>query len=425
MTYIEIIKNIEERVGKFRSYGNIRIKKFLEAFDSPENNFKVIHVAGTNGKGSTSYFLKEILKTDYKVGLYTSPHLFSYRDRIVINDEKISEEDFIAISTEILNKEKLIIKDFGPLNNFEFLTAIALIYFASKKIDLGILEVGMGGRADSTNIIEPKNKILSLITSISYDHTKYLGNTLGEIAYQKAGIITEKGRIVTSNEKQEILKVLEDEAREKCAKIYYTKNLDLEILKSDLGGSYFSFKLDGRNFSCQISQLGLYEVENSLLALYGLYILNKRGIINLSLDEAINRIRYAKFRGRMEIAKSDPLIILDGAHNLDGIEKLLKSLKNFSFGRLYIISSILGEKDHEKMIGLMAKKADKLIFVSLEDKKNEDLEILEREGREFSQNILKFEGLKEAMNFAREDAKKEDLILITGSLHLLEDFYRL
>ena len=164
MTYQEVVKNIETRIGKFKSKGNIRIKKFLEKLGSPHKNLKVIHIAGTNGKGSTVNFIKDVLKEDYKVGSFVSPHLITYCDRIKIGDEEISQADFAEIGEIIIEKEKEIVEEYGDLNLFEFLTIMAIIYFEREGVDLAILEVGMGGRADSTNIFTSREKLISLIT---------------------------------------------------------------------------------------------------------------------------------------------------------------------------------------------------------------------------------------------------------------------
>ena len=163
MTYEEIVANIEHRIGKFKSKGNVRIKKFLENIDSPHKKLKVIHIAGTNGKGSTVSFLKDILKEDYKVGSFVSPHLITYCDRIKIVDREISREDFAEIGEFIIEKERDILEEYGELNLFEFLTIMAIIYFEREKVDLAILEVGMGGRADSTNIFTSREKLISII----------------------------------------------------------------------------------------------------------------------------------------------------------------------------------------------------------------------------------------------------------------------
>lgn len=207
MTYQEVVKNIESRIGKFKSKGNVRIKKFLEKLGSPHKNLKVIHVAGTNGKGSTVNFIKDVLKEDYKVGSFVSPHLITYCDRIKIGDAEISQADFADLGEFIIEKEKDIVEEYGDLNLFEFLTIMAIIYFEREGVDLAILEVGMGGRADSTNIFTSREKLISLITSISMDHMEYLGDTIEEIADAKAGIIQEGGLVVTTNKDPKFLEL--------------------------------------------------------------------------------------------------------------------------------------------------------------------------------------------------------------------------
>ena len=419
MTYTEVVKNIEKRIGKFKSKGNLRIKKFLEKIGSPEKNLKVIHVAGTNGKGSTVNFIKDILKEDYKVGSFVSPHLITYCDRIKIGDEEISQEDFAEIGQFIISKEPEIIEDYGELNLFEFLTIMTIIYFDREKVDIAVLEVGMGGRADSTNIFTSREKLISIITSISMDHMEYLGDTIEEIADAKAGIITDHGLVLTTNKDEKILGVINREAEEKSAEIYYTKDLESEILKSDLRGIDFKVKLDGwEEFS--LTQIGDYQVENALGAIYALYLLNKKGILKISLDEIRNRIKNSRWAGRMEIVSRDPLIILDGAHNFDGIKKLVESIDNFKFKKLYIIMSILSDKEHKKMLEEISSFTDEVVFVNLDYKRGTSPEELKKEASDYG---LKAEvmSVEDAINHYQEKYEDDDLILITGSLYFVSE----
>lgn len=419
MTYTEVVKNIEKRIGKFKSKGNLRIKKFLEKIGSPEKNLKVIHVAGTNGKGSTVNFIKDILKEDYKVGSFVSPHLITYCDRIKIGDQEISQEDFAAIGEFIINREPEIIEDYGDLNLFEFLTIMAIIYFDREKVDIAVLEVGMGGRADSTNIFTSREKLISIITSISMDHMEYLGDTIEEIADAKAGIITDHGLVLTTNKDQKILSVINREAEEKSAEIYYTKDLESEIIKSDLKGIDFKVKLgDWEEFS--LTQIGDYQVENALGAIYALYLLNKKGILKISLDEIRNRIKNSRWAGRMEIVSRDPLIILDGAHNFDGIKKLVESIDNFKFKKLYLIMSILSDKEHKKMLEEISSYTDEVVFVNLDYKRGTSPEELKKEASDYG---LKAEvmSVEDAINHYQEKYEDGDLILITGSLYFVSE----
>ncbi|WP_297393513.1 folylpolyglutamate synthase/dihydrofolate synthase family protein [uncultured Peptoniphilus sp.] len=419
MTYTEVVKNIENRIGKFKSRGNLRIKKFLEKIGSPEKNLKVIHVAGTNGKGSTVNFIKDILKEDYKVGSFVSPHLITYCDRIKIGDQEISQEDFAAIGEFIISREPEIIEDYGELNLFEFLTIMAIIYFDREKVDIAVLEVGMGGRADSTNIFTSREKLISIITSISMDHMEYLGDTIEEIADAKAGIITDNGLVLTTNKDPKILGVIDKEAEEKSAEIYYTKDLESEIIKSDLKGIDFKVKL-GNWEEFSLTQIGDYQVENALGAIYALYLLNKKGIIKISTEKIRERIKSSRWQGRMEIVSRDPLIILDGAHNFDGIKKLVESIKSFKFKKLYLIMSILSDKEHKKMLEEISSYTDEVVFVNLDYKRGTSPEELKKEASGYG---LKAEvmSVEDAINHYKEKYEDGDLILITGSLYFVSE----
>ena len=420
MTYQEVVKNIESRIGKFKSKGNVRIKAFLENIGSPHKNLKVIHIAGTNGKGSTVSFIKDILKEDYKVGSFVSPHLITYCDRIKIGDTEISQEDFAELGDFIIEKEKDIVEEYGDLNLFEFLTIMAIIYFEREGVDLAILEVGMGGRADSTNIFTSREKIISIITSISMDHMEYLGDTIEEIADAKAGIIQEDGLVVTTNRDPKILGVIEKEAREKSAELFYTKDLESEIIKSDLRGIDFKLKLDGEEEDFQLTQIGDYQVENAIGAIYALYRLNKRGILKISLDDIKKRIKTSTWKGRMEIVSRDPLIILDGAHNFDGIKRLVESLDNFKFKKLHLIMSILADKEHKKMLEEISAYTDEVVFVNLDYKRGTSPEELSREASDYG---LKGQvmTIDEALDYYKKTYEDGDLILITGSLYFVSE----
>lgn len=420
MTYQEVVKNIESRIGKFKSKGNVRIKAFLENIDSPHKNLKVIHIAGTNGKGSTVSFIKDILKEDYKVGSFVSPHLITYCDRIKIGDTEISQEDFAELGDFIIEKEKDIVEEYGDLNLFEFLTIMAIIYFEREGVDLAILEVGMGGRADSTNIFTSREKLISIITSISMDHMEYLGDTIEEIADAKAGIIQKDGLVVTTNKDPRILGVIEKEAREKSAELFYTKDLESEIIKSDLRGIDFKLKLDDEKEDFHLTQIGDYQVENAIGAIYALYLLNKRGILKISLDDIKKRIKTSTWKGRMEIVSRDPLIILDGAHNFDGIKRLVESLDNFKFKKLHLIMSILADKEHKKMLEEISSYTDEVVFVNLDYKRGTSPEELSREASEYG---LKGQvmTIDEALDYYKDAYQEGDLILITGSLYFVSE----
>lgn len=419
MTYQEVVKDIEGRIGKFKSKGNVRIRKFLEKNGSPHKNLKVIHVAGTNGKGSTVNFIKDILKEDYKVGSFVSPHLITYCDRIKIGDAEISRDDFADIGEFIINRESEIIEEYGALNLFEFLTIMAIVYFEREKVDLAILEVGMGGRADSTNIFTSREKLISIITSISMDHMEYLGSTIEEIASAKAGIVTEGGLVVTTNKDRKILRIINKEVEEKNAEIFYTKNLESEIIKSSLFGIDFKLKLDDWE-SFILTQIGDYQVENAIGAIYALYLLNKKKILKISLEKIKSRIEKSTWAGRMEIVSRDPLMILDGAHNFDGIKKLVESIDNFKFKKLHLIMSILSDKEHKKMLEEISNYTDEVVFVNLDYKRGTNPEELKREVADYGLHA-EVMNVEDAINYYKEKYQDGDLILVTGSLYFVSE----
>ena len=296
---------------------------------------------------------------------------------------------------------------------------MAIIYFDREKVDIAVLEVGMGGRADSTNIFTSREKLISIITSISMDHMEYLGNTIEEIADAKAGIITEKGFVLTTNKDPKILGVINREAEEKSAEIYYTKDLESEILKSDLKGIDFKVKLgDWEEFS--LSQIGNYQVENALGAIYALYLLNKKGILKISTEKIRERIKTSRWKGRMEIVSKDPLIILDGAHNFDGIKKLVESIENFKFKKLYLIMSILSDKEHKKMLEEISSYTDEVVFVNLDYKRGTSPEELKSEAGDYglSAEVMTVE---DAIKHYKKKYSDGDLILITGSLYFVSE----
>ncbi|MET3618152.1 dihydrofolate synthase/folylpolyglutamate synthase [Peptoniphilus olsenii] len=418
MSYSKIIENIESRIGQFKSTGNMRIRKFLEQIGSPHEKLKVIHVAGTNGKGSIVNFLKDVLKDSYTVGTFVSPHLITYRDRIKINDIEISKDNFVKIAEFIIKNEKLIEEEYGRLNLFEFLTIMAVIYFEEKEIDIAIMEVGMGGRADSTNIFD-KEKLISIISSISMDHMEYLGSAIEKIALAKAGIINQNGLVVTTNRDPRILKVLINEAEDKNASLYYSYDLEYEVIMSDLTGSVFKLKLDKwEEFS--IKQLGTYQIENAIGAIYALYLLNKNKILDVNIEDIKRILKNSVWPGRMEIVSKNPLIILDGAHNEDGIKKLTESLKNFKFNKLHLIMSVLSDKEHAKMLAEISNFTDEVVFVDLNYKRSSDIHDLIKEANEYNlkAQVMKVE---DALYYYKNKYKDKDIILVTGSLYFVSE----
>ncbi|MDO5715936.1 MAG: folylpolyglutamate synthase/dihydrofolate synthase family protein [Tissierellia bacterium] len=423
MRYDKLIEELESRSGKSIYSGAQRMNYLMEKLDFPQQGPFYFHIAGTNGKGSVANYLKDALKEKYRVGFFTSPHLVSYCERIRIGDEPITEDDFVRLGQRIYQAEEKTKEKYGPLSLFEFITAIGFLYFKEKDCKYVVMEVGMGGRFDSTNVILPEDKLISIITSISFDHMEYLGKTLSEIAYQKAGIISSKGLAVTSNKNREVLKVLEEECRLQGAALYKTEDLTVKILKATLEGTVFEIELKEKHLF-HLSQLGTYQVENATLAFYSLYLLIQKGLLDLTVEEIIQSFQNSQWPGRMELISQDPKILLDGAHNLAGIEELFHALESFQFNKLYVILSILSDKEHQRMMEVISYFTKEVSIVELQNKRGSQGELLEKEGRIYGLKT-KVQTLEEALKDLVEKTSAKDLILITGSLYFVSEARKL
>ena len=285
MEYRDALAYINDK-DKFGSrLGLTSIGKLMELLGNPQDDLKCIHVAGTNGKGSTSSYMATCLKTaGYKVGLFTSPYLERFNERIQINGEDIPDDVLGDITSTVKEAaDKMLELGFEHPTTFEIITAIGFIYFKSQGVDYVVLEVGLGGRFDSTNII--KTSLASVITSIDYDHIKELGDTLGEIAYQKAGIIKENGIVISYEQDKEAAQVIEDVARGLKAQLYISENSNIEIVDESHKGNVFNYRFKDQFLIGKDLPIGKYQVFNASLAITTLLVLREKGLINISNDE--------------------------------------------------------------------------------------------------------------------------------------------
>lgn len=393
------------------------ISSLLAKIGNPHKNLKlIIHVAGTNGKGSTVAFLNSILnEAGFKVGVYTSPHLISFTERIAINHKPILKEEVAQGLTFI--KEN-IPKDLN-LTYFEVATALAFHYFSQNEVDVAILEVGLGGRLDATNVVSSQ---IAVITNIDYDHKDWLGDTLAKIAYEKAGIIKENSIVVTGTTFKEALLVIEEVAKEKNSPLFV---LDRDI-EYQINHSKFSVWGDGfKHQDLEIRLLGRHQVLNAALAISVIELLRKKGI-NISLKELRRGLKKAIWPGRAQILAKNPTILLDGAHNPSGANSLRLLLKDrYAKNPKIIILGILKDKDIKEIIKELFEGADDNMddnvvvlcepncarALSTKEIKKEVLEYLNVD------KIKEIKSIKEALKFAKEIATRDHLICITGSLY--------
>ncbi len=338
-----------------------KIRFILSKLGEPHNRFPSVLIAGTNGKGSVASFVSSCLKeAGYKVGLYTSPHLVRVEERIQINGKPIGSKIFDSLCLKLKNLCSDLPVEMQP-TYFEALTAIAFDYFASQKIDICVCEVGMGGRFDATNVLD---SFMEIITPISYDHMQYLGNSLEAIASEKAGIIKKNTVVVSGKQQQQALKVLKRVSRQNNAKAYFFGNdFSAKLVscefprfqKIDFQGSK---KLKG----VSINLFGRHQVQNAAVAIQSLLLLKGKGF-HISDDAIFKGMSKAVWPARFQVIKENPLMILDGAHNPDGIRSLIRTLKEYFPGKKFIfLTGILKDKKWETMLRLIAKESRKIIF---------------------------------------------------------------
>lgn len=391
----------------------------LKLFNSPQEELKIIHVAGTNGKGSTCAMLTGILtEAGYKVGMFTSPHLVKFNERITVNNEGINDCDFALLLGRVKTASE---EYFGlkgkPLSFFEMLTLMAFIYFKEQNVDFAIMEAGMGGRLDSTNIIT--QPVLSVITNIGYDHMEILGESLVEIAGEKAGIIKKNCPAVLYLNNEEVYNVIEETACIQNSKLYYNKNLDLKILNAELDGMRFSISSDYFNYTeVSLGLIGRYQAENAAGVLLAVYALNEAGIA-IDNETVINALKKVKWPGRMEVISHNPMILLDGAHNIDGAAVFAEAISVFSCKRIILVTGILKDKPYKEIIGRLSKCASVIIATQPESKRALTAAELADCVMDKGKEVLILENCYEAIDKAVEMASKDDIVCVTGSLYLI------
>lgn len=413
-----------ESLGKFRIKLSLgRIEKLLIFFGNPHNFFKSIHVAGTNGKGSVCAFISNVLQeAGYKVGLYTSPHLLDIRERIKINGELISEEDFAFFVGSIHDKFKEFPDEDKP-TYFEVLTCVAFQYFKRMAVDIGVIEVGLGGRYDATNVINPE---ISIITSISYDHTEYLGRRIEKIAYEKGGIIKEGVPVCFGGKSPTAWKVIKEIARKKRAEAFwlYDNKFSLKRIYSKGRRGFYIRSLKGDYEIFPLAH-GLFQGENIAVSILASEILTERGY-KIEKETLIKGIEKSFIEGRMEVIDGNTNIIIDGAHNPDAIKKLLISLKEMGIDSFVLLYASMKDKDIEKISRILFPKAKKIILTKVEELRGEEPEnIFRRAYFKFKKNIIMEKDFAKAYEMAKSLCSDSDYLLVTGSLYLAGALKRL
>lgn len=396
-------------------FGLEAITRLLSRFGHPQKDVPAVHIAGTNGKGSTAAMTASILsRAGYRVGLYTSPHLVDVRERIVVNGRKIPRRVFHGILAEIKKRTD------QPVTYFEVLTAVAFIYFQRQKVDLAVLEAGLGGRLDATNVCHP---LVSVVTNISLEHAAYLGKTLTAIAGEKGGIIKRNGVCLTAARPKKVLDVLADICRKRHARLFRL-GADFRVRVGRNG--QLSYKgIKGEMKGLALSLIGRYQRENAALSLAVVEILNQKGY--RIGEEAVRRgLLQTRWEARFEILKTRPLFVLDGAHNPAGLAALERALdRAFSGRRRIFIFSVLADKDYRRMLYRLGPQASRILLPPIHTKRAVAPKVLADILGEKGWPSLVCRSVKDAVAKALHAAGEKDLICACGSLYLAGEIKQL
>ena len=413
----------------FTRIGSAALKKDLtntiaicKELGDPHHQFKSIHIAGTNGKGSVSHMLAAILQTaGYKTGLYTSPHLYDFRERIKINGAMVPEEWVI----QFVEKVKPLIEKIEP-SFFEITVAMAFSFFAEEKIDVAVIETGLGGRLDSTNIINPE---LSIITNISYDHMNILGNSLPEIASEKAGIIKANTPVVIGEKKAETESVFVDKAAEKNAELFFAEDFyKVERHQFSTEHLNLSVRSIAKNdlIDLTLDLLGIYQLKNIVTVLKTVDVLRNKGwnINNEHLSIALRSVKkLTGLYGRWEVLQTAPTVVLEVAHNEDGIQQMLQHLAQLKFKNLHIVIGVVKDKEVTKVLALLPKQAF-YYFTQAHIPRALDKTSLQAEANAFDLSGDVFDDVNKALETALLKPSQDDLIIVCGSIFLVAEVQR-
>ena len=417
MTYDEAIKYIHSTSNFFCKPGLDRIKELCLGLGNPQNELKFIHVGGTNGKGSVCAMLNSVLKAEgYRVGLYTSPYILDFNERMRVNGKNIPNEKLACITEKV---KAVADKMTDKPTEFELITAIGFEYFKEEKCDLVILEVGMGGKLDATNIIH--SPLLSIITGIALDHTAFLGDTVEKIALEKSGIIKENSAVIFGGDDYIAEAVISAAADNMQARLYKTDYSELKIKKTDLDGTTFDYR---DKTGLKISLLGSYQPRNAAIVTDAIDALSSVGI--MVSDEALrDGLLAARWPARFEIIGRDPLIIFDGAHNPQGISAAVSSVKNyFADKKVIVLSGVLRDKDYMSIADSISEIAISAFTITPDNPRaltaDKYANILKGKGVDATPCASVNEGLTLAINKAKES---DTALICLGSLYLYGEVF--
>ncbi len=393
-----------------------RVEWLLGAVGSPHEQFRVVHVGGTNGKGSTSCMIASVLREhDIRVGLYTSPHVVDFTERILVGCEPIRPERVV----ELVDRLKPAAEEMAA-TFFEIATAMAALHFAEEGVDIAVTEVGLGGRLDATNALD---SLLSVITGIAVDHSEILGSDIAAIASEKAGIIRESGAVVTGAAGDALDVIRGVAAARKARFVSVLEEASIDSISISSNGSTFNLEYDATLYEAlSVAMLGLHQVSNASVAVVALHELDALGVFSLSEKSLRRGLSEASGMGRMQVIDQRPTIVADVAHNPDGAEALMSSLPNvFDYGRLIAVVGVMGDKDLRGFLSAFRDRADLVILTRPASERAADLETLKSIAEELDLPHRLVATAGAALESALSEASEGDLVLITGSHYTVGD----
>lgn len=422
---------IIDRIHEFNRFGMVlgldRMEELLRRLGNPQDDLKVIHVAGTNGKGSVSKYLEEGLSAcGYKMGLYTSPYIETFNERIRYDGTDISDEDLEYYGQKVVSAAEAMVADgLDSPTEFEVVTAIAFLYFAGRQADITILEVGLGGIGDSTNVV--KSPLASVITSISYDHMAQLGSSLAEIAVNKAGIIKTGCPVIANVPQRDAAKIIARKAYAMGSRLYDISGIRAAVSDETPFSQKVSMELYEKSYSdVEISMVGRHQAENLKTALATLEILRKSGAVKLDREALYEGLKRARQPGRFEVISEDPLVIIDGAHNEAGAQALQETMaQHFAGKKILLVAGILADKEIDSIVKFLTKITDHIIVTEPDNPRKLAAEKLAEHVADFGVAAEAVSDVEAAVHRAKELADGYDVILFAGSLYLIGDVRRL
>jgi dihydrofolate synthase / folylpolyglutamate synthase len=398
-----------------------RMQELLEQFDNPQQTCRAVHIAGTKGKGSTTAMIESVLRAaGYRTGMYTSPHLHTFRERIQAEGELIAEDDLARLVEGMLP----ILDERLEVTVFEIITALAMRFFAERHLDIGVFEVGMGGRLDATNVLQP---LVAVITSISMDHMNVLGNTLEAIAYEKAGIIKPGIPTVSAPQQPAALQVVRDTCQEHgTALTLVGQDWQWRFLRADHAGQHLAVFRAGHAEAPEypdlwIPLLGAHQLENASVAVAAVEVLRAQGLA-LGRDAVYRGLANVRWPGRLEVLGRNPLVVVDGAHNPYSIQCLMEALDQYlSFDKLHVIFGAGVTHNPQDLLSLLVPRAHTLYATRSRHAKATPVADLQSIAQGLGHRAVPTETVAEAFGRALDEAQPEDLVLVTGSLFVLAE----